>query len=106
MRTSFTKVKTEIKNLPDASKQLAMNLLDKAIFMEQELLKLQKNLKEKGWTEEYKNGANQFGLKKSSEGEVYIALVKNYSTVMKQLQDILGKRAGETTDELMTFLKR
>ena len=92
--------------MPDASKQLAMNLLDKAMFMETELLKLQKNLKEKGWTEEYKNGANQFGLKKSSEGEVYIALVKNYSTVMKQLQDILGKRAGETTDELMTFLKR
>jgi len=106
MRTSFAKVKTEIKNLPDASKQLAMNLLDKAMFMEQELLKLQKNLKENGWTEEYKNGANQFGVKKSSEGEVYIALVKNYSTVMKQLQDILGKRAGETTDELMTFLKR
>ena len=106
MKTSFTKVKTEIKNLPDASKQLAMNLLDKAIFMEQELTKLQASLKEEGWTEEYKNGANQFGLKKSSKGEVYIALVKNYSTVMKQLQDILGKKAGETTDELMTFLKR
>ena len=106
MKNNFTKVRAEIKNLPDASKQIATSLLDKAKFMESELDKLQKSLGEKGWTEEYKNGANQFGLKKSSEGEVYIALVKNYSTVMKQLHDIVGKKAGETTDELMTFLKR
>lgn len=106
MKSNFSKVSAEIKNLPDASKQLAIALLDKAKFMECELDKLQKSLKEKGWTEEYKNGANQFGLKKSSEGEVYIALVKNYNTVMKQIYDIVGKKAEDTSDELMTFLKR
>ena len=105
MRNNFSKVKKEIAQLSDGKKQLAMNLLNKAQFMETELLKLQASLIEKGWTEEYKNGANQFGVKKSSEGEIYIALTKNYATIMKQLHDILGK-TDATADELMTFLKR
>ena len=90
----------------EATRQIAMNLLDKAMFMETEMCKLQKILKVKGWTEEYKNGANQFGLKKCSEGEVYIALTKNYTNTMKLLRDMLGKSATESTDDLMTFLKR
>lgn len=103
MRKGFNKIESEFATISEGKKQIAMNLLDKAKFMERELSKLQRILKDKGWTEEYKNGANQFGLKKSSEGEVYIALTKNYVGVMKQLHDMLGKSEG-SADELMNFL--
>lgn len=106
MTNSFDKVEREIENMNEATKQIALNLLDKAKFMEEEMCKLQKILAVKGWTEEYKNGANQFGLKKCSEGEVYIALTKNYTNTMKLLRDILGKSVPESTDDLMSFLKR
>lgn len=106
MTNSFDKVEQEIESMNEATRQIAMNLLDKAMFMETEMCKLQKILEVKGWTEEYKNGANQFGWKKCSEGEVYIALTKNYTNTMKLLRDMLGKSATESTDDLMTFLKR
>lgn len=105
-KNNFDKIENEISTMTDGRKQIAMNLLDKARFHEVELGKLQKILEVKGWTEEYKNGANQFGLKKCSEGEVYIALTKNYTNIMKQLQDMLGKAGGGNADELMEFLKR
>lgn len=103
MKNNFDKVENEISNLSEAKRQLAWNLLDKAKFMEVELAKLQAIIQEKGWTEEYRNGANQFGLKKCSEGEVYIALSKNYSNIMKQIEAMLGKNA-ESADDLMKFL--
>ena len=106
MKDRFDKVEQEIENMNEATKQIALNLLDKAIFMETEMCKLQDILATKGWTEEYHNGANQYGLKKSSEGNVYIALTKNYTNTMKLLRDILGKNATESTDDLMSFLKR
>ena len=106
MTNGFDKVEQEIENMNEATKQIALNLLDKAMFMETEMGKLQEILATKGWTERYQNGANQFGLKKCSEGEVYIALTKNYTNTMKLLRDILGKNATESTDDLMSFLKR
>lgn len=100
----FTQVKKEIKKLPKSKQEIANNLLDKAMFMDRELEKLQEILTEKGWTEEYHNGATQSGLKKSSEGDVYNTMIKNYTAVMKALADILPEN-GEESDELIDFLK-
>lgn len=92
------RIKVRLDGLTGNKYELASVLLDKAEFMEAELNKLQEIIKEKGWVEQYKNGANQFGLKKSSEGDVYNAMIKNYNATIKQLMDILPNEVEETDD--------
>ena len=99
----FTKTKKQIDALPPEKKERAVKLLSKIMFMDEELEKLQKKLKEKGWIEEYQNGANQFGVKKCSEGEAYNVLIKNYIAAMKNLSDMLPESAE--TDELDKFMQ-
>ena len=102
----FTNVKKAIENLPASKQELAKKLVSKLEFMDVELEKLQGILKEKGWVEEYQNGATQFGLKKSSEGEVYNTLIKSYNSTIKQLNDMITQAiTDEEPDELMQFLK-
>lgn len=100
-------IKALIETLPDAKKSIAYGLLDKAVFMDGELLKLQKVLKEKGWVEEYQNGANQSGLKKSSEADVYNAMIKNYNSTLKQISDLFPDTGYEgEKDPLLAFIRK
>ena len=105
-RSIFTKTKARIKELPPERKERALKLLDKAEFMEAELTKLQDVLREKGWTEEYKNGANQYGIKKSTEGEIYNAMIKNYALVLEKLDNLFPKDDSIKSDEFMEFVRR
>lgn len=102
----FGKIEEAIQNLPDNKKQIAEKLLSKAQFMNGELEKLQDILMVKGWTEEYKNGANQHGIKKSSEGEVYSTLIKSFNATMKQIADMIPEYEKEELDELQEFFKQ
>ena len=100
-------IKKLINTLPDAKKSVALGLLDKAVFMDEELGKLQATLKEKGWVEKYKNGDNQFGLKKSSEAEVYNNMIKNYNSTLKQIADLFpAEDKTAASDPLMAFIKK
>lgn len=65
--------------------------MDEAAFMAASLYELRKIINEKGYTEEYQNGANQKGIKKRSEVEIYNTMIKNYSAIIKQLTDLLPK---------------
>ena len=104
--TDLKNIEADLKKLPASKQELAQKLLDKAKFMDAELEGLQVILKEKGWVENYQNGANQFGLKKSSEGEVYNTLIKSFNTTMKQINDMLDAVVtAEEEDELMSYLK-
>lgn len=83
-------------------------LIDRAAFITISLQDLENILTEKGWTEEYFNGRNQSGIKRSSEADVHISLTKNLSAIMKQLIDIVPEKepdAGDKSDELDNFLK-
>lgn len=102
----FKEITRSIKELTPTKKELALKLLSKAVFMEAELEKLQIILTEKGWTEAYQNGANQSGIKKSSEGDVYNTLIKNYTAVIAKLNDLIKEDNQQATDELMDFLKK
>lgn len=104
--TEFSKISRIVRKLPPAKKELAQKLLKKAAFMEIELEKLQEIITEKGWTEKYQNGANQYGIKKSSEGDVYNTLIKNYTTVIAKLHDIVKEDSQPEADDLMEFLKK
>lgn len=100
-------IREMIDTLPEAKKSIADGLLDKAVFMDNELLKLQKILKQKGWVEEYQNGANQSGMKKSSEADVYNAMIKNYNATLKQISDLFPENLGsDVKDPLLAFIRK
>ena len=92
--------------LPGNKYALVLPLLENAAFMKVELEDLRAAISANGSTETYQNGANQYGIKKSSEGDVYNTLIKNYTTVIAKLNDILKEEGQQAGDELMEFLKR
>jgi len=101
--SKFTKTKAELSQLPPGKKERASALLSKVMFMEKQLEDLQEIIKKKGWTEEYQNGANQKGIKKSTEGETYQVMIKNYAAAIDRLDKMLPDGLKET-DELMDFI--
>lgn len=100
-------IREMIDTLPEAKKSIADGLLDKAVFMDNELLKLQKILKQKGWVEEYQNGENQRGMKKSSEADIYNTMIKNYNSTLKQISDLFPDSSGtDVKDPLLAFIRK
>lgn len=88
---------------PDNAKDIALKLIQNALFMEEQLEILQKEIKTNGVSMPYKNGANQFGMKRSPAMESYTSMIKNYSTVTRQLSDLLPLESGGS-DDLESFL--
>ena len=84
----YTKIDKKTKKAVDS-------LIDEAAFMAVSLRELRTIINEKGYTEEYQNGANQKGVKKRSEIEVYNTMIKNDSAIVKQLTDLIPKEEKE-----------
>lgn len=61
--------------------------------------KLSKDIEINGVTEEYKNGENQFGRKKSTSADVYDIMIKSYITAQKQLNDLIPKNNNAENDD-------
>ena len=101
----FNKTIKIIEELPEGRRERAAKLVSKLIFINKQLEKLQESIAENGWTETYQNGANQSGIKKSSEGEVYNTLLKNFCTTMRCLNDMLPESEA-VKDELEEWLAK
>lgn len=104
-----TKLKGIYSKLDAKTKKATASLVDEAAFMAASLYELRKIIDEKGYTETYQNGANQKGTKKRSEVEIYLTMIKNYQTIVKQLTDLIPKdeRVQKTDDgdDFMLFLQ-
>ena len=90
------KIKKETKRLRKVFEGLEPNklktvdaLIDRAAYITVSLQELEEQLNREGWVEEYQNGRNQCGLKKSAAAEVHISLTKNLNAIMKQLLDLV-----------------
>ena len=81
------------------TKKSVETLMHEAAFMAASLYELRELINKKGYTENYQNGANQKGVKKASEIEIYNTMIKNYSAVIKQLTDLLPKDEPKTKSE-------
>ena len=97
------KIKKETKRLKkifadlDANKLKTVDaLIARAAFITISLQELEEELNEHGWVEEYQNGRNQCGLKKSAAAEVHISLTKNLNAIMKQLLDMVPPAQKES----------
>lgn len=91
--------------LPEDKKKITEGLVADAAFMAEQLEKLRVHITANGWSEEYKNGENQFGKKSSVEADAYIKLQKSYASVIKQLTDLLPNQTETAAGtEIMAFL--
>ena len=100
----LNKLKKIFKDIEPGKRQTVEKLISNAAFMAESLDDLQEIIREKGFTEEYQNGANQSGIKKCSEVEIYNTMIKNYMGVIKQLVDLLPDGTKSSGDELLDFL--
>lgn len=100
----LSKLKKIFKDIEPDKAKIVEKLIANAAFMAESLDDLQDIIHEKGFTEEYQNGANQFGVKKCSEVEIYNTMIKNYSSVIKQLVDLLPDGGAGGGDELLDFI--
>ena len=89
---------------PTERRDLCLQLILNAVFMEEQLTNLQVEIRANGVVSEYKNGENQYGIRKSPEVDVYNSMLKNYISAIKQICDILPD-APAAEDELTAFLK-
>ena len=86
--------------LDKKTKKSVDSLVDEAAFMAASLYERRKIIDEKGYTEEYQNGANQKGVKKCSEVEIYNTMIKNYSAIVKQLTDLIPKETAKSAQNM------
>lgn len=100
----FTKLKALYSELPENKKKLMMPLIQNASFMKVTLEDLQATINQEGATDEYQNGANQFGRKQSANIQAYNSLIKNYNAVIDKLDkmlppDVKKSKLDELIDE-------
>jgi hypothetical protein len=99
------RLKKIFKDYPTEVNELAKPLIDRCSFLFVELKEAEAQIQKFGSVEVYKNGANQWGKKKSASVEVHNIMMKNYTIVIKQLIDLLPKESrNEALDEFNEFL--
>ena len=95
VKKEVTRLKKVFENLDENKLATTQSLIRIAAFMAITLDELQEIINQDGYTHEYKNGANQFGIKQSAEAELHIAMTRNYSTIIKQLLDLCPPQVKE-----------
>lgn len=109
VKREANRLKKVFVSLPKDKMDTALSMVQNAAFMTVTLQELQEKMMTDGIVVSYKNGANQFGTKKSPEVEIYNTMVKNHMAIIKQLTELLP--AGELfpekvkpEDKLVSFL--
>lgn len=99
------KLKKIFKNISKDKKDLVQKLIESAAFMTVELTKLENHISLYGVSETYQNGENQYGTKTRTEASVYNTMIKNYTSIIKQLCELLPEGLPNTKEgnALMNF---
>lgn len=93
------RLKRLLTGVDDKTKKIVDSLIKNVAFMTITLDELQDSINRNGAVSEYQNGENQWGTKKSPEVEIYNTMIKNHSSIMKQLTDLRPKAAPKTNDD-------
>ncbi|MCW4015089.1 MAG: hypothetical protein NWF06_01845 [Candidatus Bathyarchaeota archaeon] len=103
-KKEFLRLSKIFRDIPKDRKDTVVSLLQNAAFMTVQLEELQNTINEKGVISEYQNGENQWGTKKSPEVEIYNTMVKNHSSIIRQLTDILpDEKSVDASEEILKF---
>lgn len=98
IKSKISKIKREIIRLTELLKnkgidgdklKIAEELIKDIAFMTVESAELKEQVQIFGATEEYQNGANQRGRKRSASFDAYLNLTKQKAALIKQLTELL-----------------
>ena len=89
IKKELSRFKKIFKDIPENRKKLVEKTIENAAFMSVTLEELSIHIKTYGVKEKYQNGDNQYGYKESIESKTYNNMIKNYITIIKQLNDLL-----------------
>ena len=104
IRNEKDKLLELLENLDPNVLASIQGLIENAAFMRIALADLQEAIKEKGYISTYQNSATQWGTKKSPEVEMYLNMVKSYSTVIRQLAGYVNSTDLEEFDAFHEFV--
>jgi hypothetical protein len=68
--------------------KVVTSLIERAAFYTVSLEDLEAELNANGWTEVYRNGKDQEGVKRSAAADAHISITKNLTAITKQLLEI------------------
>lgn len=95
----YLRIGSFFEDLNETQFAMLLPLVRNASFMRITLDDLAKLINENGVIEEYKNGADQYGMKQSAALQSYNAMIKNYAAIVKSLFDKLPHEKGISTQE-------
>ncbi|WP_139159859.1 hypothetical protein [Acidaminobacter hydrogenoformans] len=101
------RLKSLFKDVSSEKLKLVDSLLDNAAWMIVKLQELRDIVDREGLIDEYQNGANQWGKKRSAAADLYNSILKNFMTLMRQLTDLVPESKladDEIEDEFMQFV--
>lgn len=100
-----TELKQILQKIPENKKAIAERLCDELVFMQSTLADLKKQIKENGTVELFEQGTQSF-MRESPALKAYNTTIQRYSTLYKQLTDLLPKDDTPSTEnDLYNFLK-
>lgn len=100
-----SELKTILERIPENKKAVAGRLADELIFLQATLTDLKQQIKERGTVEQFIQGKQNF-LRESPALKSYNITLKSYSTLYKQLTDLLPKdQDTKEKNDLYDFLK-
>lgn len=98
------RLKKLFKDLPENKHKISEKLIENASFMSITLDELKEDIKLYGVKETYVNGKDQYGFKESIESKTYNIMIKNYMSIIKQLNEMLPeKKKIDEDDEFEQF---
>ena len=93
------------KNIPKEKQKMIQGLKEQAAFMYATLMELQEIMNIEGPVELFEQGKQRM-LREHPASKVYNSMIKNYSSVIKQLLELLPEdKSKDAADELMEFVK-
>lgn len=81
----FERLKQIYSEIPAEQQVICYSMLEEAAFLKVTLEDLRADISAKGTVDEYKNGANQFGMKVSANLQSYNSTLKNYFVLLEKI---------------------
>lgn len=104
--SEFNRISGALESVPQDKLTAAEKLMREAAYMTEIIADAREEIDANGIIEEYQNGENQFGRKKSPAVEIYDRAVNSYAKIIKQLTDLMPDKsaAQEAGAALRAFL--
>ena len=91
IKAEVRRLKGLFKDIDENKKKLVFATINDVAFMTITMEDLREQIVREGTTVEYKNGANQYGVKQSPDAQLYLQMSQKQTQAMKILVDCLPK---------------